>query len=180
MERRRLMNEIILEEETDVDPDGGYCSHFELYVKAMKHAGADTSLIDQLFAQLAKGMDVMTAVNFLPEPVQNFLKTSFNYVYNGSDHQVCAAFTKGRETIIPDMFTAIVAELANDQADEWQMFHYYLQRHIEVDGGEHGPASEKLLASFCPSPKEASEADATAQKSLQVRNQLWDFILKEI
>src|SRR5258708_29533679 len=37
---RRFVNELVLVEESDVDPRGGHVSHFELYVDAMREAGA--------------------------------------------------------------------------------------------------------------------------------------------
>ncbi|MEL0158493.1 MAG: DUF3050 domain-containing protein, partial [Deltaproteobacteria bacterium] len=46
-EARRLINEIVLDEESGPHPDGGYASHFELYLDAMKKAGANTQLIDE-------------------------------------------------------------------------------------------------------------------------------------
>ena len=37
------------------------------------------------------------------------------------------------------MFTAIVEEYNTD--NKLDKFVYYLERHIELDGGEHGPPS---------------------------------------
>ena len=40
----RLVNEIVLAEESDEDGRGGFTSHFALYVRAMVRYGADTSI----------------------------------------------------------------------------------------------------------------------------------------
>ena len=54
-EARRLVNEVVLDEESDTLPEGGYASHFELYLGCMRQAGADTGPIERLLESLAAG-----------------------------------------------------------------------------------------------------------------------------
>ena len=180
-ELRRLINEVILEEETDVDPtNGSYCSHYELYLKAMEQCGADLELHQDYMKALQDGEDLFELNKVLPLALREFLDFSFELIFNGSDHEICAVFAKGRETLIPDMFSGLVTKLEVDCPTEWSLFHYYLNRHIEVDGGDHGPASERLYQSFCDSPEKIKEAQYAVDKALYLREQLWSFILKEI
>src|ERR1700686_297851 len=49
----RLINDIVIGEETDVDPDGSYISHLDLYLQAMADVGASTRQFDT-FRSLAR------------------------------------------------------------------------------------------------------------------------------
>src|SRR5882757_1569608 len=60
-ESRRLVNEIVLGEESDVYR-GMAVSHFELYLKAMRECGADTSAVETMLDLIASGMDVTGAL----------------------------------------------------------------------------------------------------------------------
>src|SRR3954469_17145980 len=51
----RLVNEIVLAEESDEDGRGGFTSHFALYVRAMAGCGADTSRVERFLAELRRG-----------------------------------------------------------------------------------------------------------------------------
>src|ERR1700723_1753873 len=49
----RLINDIVIGEETDVDPEGSYVSHLELYLRAMADVGGSTRPFDT-FCSLAR------------------------------------------------------------------------------------------------------------------------------
>ena len=54
---RRLINEIILGEESDVDQKNNPASHFELYVESMKKIGSSTNLIEKFVRKIKETKD---------------------------------------------------------------------------------------------------------------------------
>ena len=169
---RRLINSIVLEEESDVDFAGNPSSHYEMYLDAMKECGANTYEID-------KFVNSVSDVN-LPKvntAIDSFLATTFDILNSGEAHKIAAAFTFGREDLIPDMFTAIVNDLSKEH--KLDKFVYYLERHIELDGGEHGPLALELISNLCGEDKQKwKEVEETAIACLVARKELWDLVLK--
>jgi len=179
----RLVNEIVLGEESDLHPAGGYASHYDLYHEAMRACGADTQPIDDVLGWLRTGMNVRAVLmrEELPPGVKTFVTATLDVVQTNDLHRIVAYFTLGREDVIPDMFRRLVQTLSQDAPERWQPFLYYLERHIEVDGGEHGPMSHQLLKSVCgDDPRLWSEAEQAARKAISARIALWDAILAEI
>ncbi|TCP64427.1 DUF3050 domain-containing protein [Baia soyae] len=178
----RFINEIVLGEETDEDGQGGYASHFELYVEAMKEVQADTTWMESYLQDLEAGKDPIEVLqnSSLPPTIVQFVTYSLNLAFSAESHEVTSAFFFGREDLIPEMFTQLLSELDNhDQSTE--RIRYYLNRHIELDGDTHGPLAEKLLNSLCESdPEKWKQAEEVALRSLQLRSQLWDGVLAEI
>jgi len=55
----------------------------------------------------------------------------------------------------------------------------YLQRHIDVDGGEHGPMAGQMMELLIGnSEKKYDEALKVAAESIEMRIKLWDGIHK--
>lgn len=174
---RRFINEIVLGEESDEDGRGGYASHFETYVQAMRQAGARTDAIDALLASLARGESVNEALVSCgaPEPARAFVRTTFLVIHSGSLPAIAAAFTLGREDVIPDMFRAIVARLDEQSPGELGILRRYLDRHVELDEGHHAPMARAMLAGTCEGDaRKWEEAEAAAVQALEARVALWD------
>jgi len=178
---RYLINEIVLGEESDVDEHDNRISHFELYLQAMDQMGASTSVISNLINQLKGGVSIQNAIedSNLPIKVKNFLKYTFEIAQNAPLHVKAAVFTFGREDLIPDMFTQILNEIYSSHPKKVSTFKYYIERHIEVDGGHHSQLALAMVAELCGNDtqkwKEATEASLT---SLEVRAALWYAIIE--
>ena len=171
---RRLINSIVLEEESDVDSEGNPSSHYEMYLDAMKECGANTSEIEK-FVNSVSGVK-LPKIN---KAVDSFLATTFDVLNSGEAHKIAAAFTFGREDLIPDMFTAIVNDLSKEH--KLDKFVYYLERHIELDGGEHGPLALELVSNLCGEDNiKWQEVEETAIACLVSRKKLWDVILSQL
>ena len=98
----RLINEIILAEESDILPDGTYLSHFELYIKAMKDVGANTRPILG-FLDKVKNDGVPNALQsqYISPIAKRFMSLTFEQIATNCPWIVCASFTHGREAIVP-------------------------------------------------------------------------------
>lgn len=164
----RTINEIVLCEESDLTPDGkSSISHFDLYLQAMEEVGANTDAI----VGFLKTKDF----NIIPEPSREFVQTTFATIKQGP-HCAAASFCYGRETIIPTMFKRILRQLNISSLDA-PKFYYYLERHIEVDGEDHGPKSQMLVEYFCDNdPIKALRAEKAAIEAINARIKLFDHI----
>jgi hypothetical protein len=139
----RLINDIVIGEETDVDPDGSYASHLDLYLRAMGDVGASTFQFDRFRSLAQAGVPVEAALARVGAPphVRAFVAHTMTLANSGTTEEVLAAFFYGREDIIPEMFSRLVHALhdANHDDDRLRNFIYYIDRHIELDGDSHGP-----------------------------------------
>ncbi len=173
----RIINEIVLVEESDEVAPGQYLSHFEMYLAAMREAGASTAAVESLVYASRDHLQINQQNTQLPAACDKFTRTTFQLA-DAPVHMTAAAFLMGRENLVPSMFERM---LPNLPSSEPRYFRLYLERHIAVDGDQHGPLARQLLVSLCGDDRkkwtEAAEATATA---LNARRELWDAILTAI
>lgn len=196
---RRFIQEIVLEEESDVFEDGTtYGSHLELYLRGMNQIGADTKPMRDWLHLLEEreglndGLgdeDLVPVLVGLGAPLASALHvaSTMELVRNGTTGDVAAVFAFGREDLIPNMFARL---LRGDGDTSWlkkepntSIFRYYLERHIELDGDDHGPLSLKMVEGCLGVDAEEEgtrqkwhRATKAVQNALRMRCSLWDGI----
>jgi hypothetical protein len=179
----RLINEIVWGEETDLDFSGRPMSHFEMYLEAMKAIKVDTTLFNSNYQRLISSPDILSEIEILdlPSAVKDFLKFTFETINSNKIHCIAAVFTFGREDLIPDLFIEIIKNLEQKDNTNIQPMVYYFERHIEVDGDEHGPLALKMVELLCENDKQKwEEATEAAKIALEKRLELWDSISSQI
>jgi hypothetical protein len=178
----RLINEIVLGEETDTDERGGYLSHFELYLEAMRDMKADTSVIEHFVGSLRHGQSWLSALAdaSCPEAVKGFTRATLEVACQGTREEVLGAFFFAREELIPAMFQRLLDTWSLDEATI-PRFCYYLKRHIQLDQDEHGPAAEQLIQRLLGNNRDArTQMMRAACVALEARLRLWDSVLDQL
>jgi len=181
----RLINDIVIGEETDVGPDGSYVSHLALYLRAMGDIGASTRQFEKFRSLVLIGVPVAVALARIgaPRHVQAFVVHTMSLANSGSTEEVLAAFFYGREDIIPEMFGRLLNTLygAKHNSDRVRNFIYYIDRHIELDGDSHGPKGRELLEDLLAnSPNRVEQARRAACSSIEARIRLWNGTLSKL
>ena len=172
----RLINEIVLGEETDEAPGGTHASHFELYLGAMKEIGASTRQIDTFIEHVRSGQEVEMALPSVsaPVPVTRFVRTTIDMARHAPISEVLGSFFYGREHSIPKMFQSLLDNWTIDPRSA-PTFVYYLQRHIQLDTDAHGPAVEGIIAEVMDDLHEPRAAFfELALRAIELRIALWD------
>jgi hypothetical protein len=174
---RRFINELVMEEESDVHPrGGGFISHYELYRQAMQESRADASPVDRFVGLVHEGVPVDAALarSGAPAACRDFVLTTWGFISGDSLPRVTAAFAFGREQLIPTMFTPL-KEAQQRFPDQVDLFVRYLERHIQLDSEDHSPLAFGMLANACGESQDRwHEARSAAEAALRARLALWD------
>ncbi len=163
----RLINEIVLSEESDLDFNNNPLDHFTMYLYGMKEINASTSKIESFLDNLD--------MSLLPKGIKEFNTYTLDVALNGKDHEVAGAFLFGRETLIPLIFERIENALNKNNLDA-KYLRYYFKRHIELDSNEHSKMAEEVLNLLCGTDEtKLMEAYNAGLNSLKYRSMLWDY-----
>ena len=180
---RFLINEIVVGEESDLDLYGVRKSHFELYLDAMEQCGASTLQMILFIDYLKLHGNVKEAYRVSKTPVQaqEFVDFTFDIISSKKNYLQSAVFTFGREDLIPDMFLSVISTMHKNFPDEISMSKYYIERHIEVDGGHHSHLALQMTANLCGTSEQIwLEVEEVVVQSLKRRIGLWDGIYEQI
>jgi len=183
-EMRYLINEIVLAEESDLTMDGKRLSHFEMYLEAMKASGANTATIETFLDSVISMQNIFVSIKIsdLHPKIKEFLNFTFEVIEHGKAHEIAAAFTFGREDLIPDMFSEILKNFQiNFPETDLSQLIYYFERHIELDADDHGPMAMQMITELCGQDiQKWREVEAISIQALEKRIGLWDAIEEHI
>jgi hypothetical protein len=179
-EIRYLINEIVLAEETDINIDGERQSHYEMYIDAMEACGADVTEVALFLEDVVATQNIFVSIkkSKLHKGIKAFLDFTFRTIEQGKPHEIAAAFTFGREDLIPGMFTEILRNFQENfpEADLSKLI-YYFERHIALDADEHGPMAMKMIDELCAGDAvKWKEVEAISLQALEKRIGLWNAI----
>lgn len=183
-EIRYLINEIVVAEETDLTLDGLRQSHFEMYIDAMEQCGANTTQIHEFLINVKATQNIFVSIkqSDLHPNVKDFLDFTFRVIEEGKAHKIAAAFTFGREDLIPNMFTEILKNFQNNFPEtDLSKLIYYFERHIELDADEHGPMAMQMVTELCgDSEQKWKEVEEVSVRALEKRIGLWNAIEEQM
>lgn len=167
-----LIAQLASEEESDWLPEhcGGPCqlSHFEIYLLAMEEIGADTAAIRAVIDLAAReGLAAALAHPAIPAPSRRFMASTQAVIRSGQAHLMAAAFCYGREQLVPALFRQLRQQLtaADLQAPT---LAWYLDRHIDLDGDQHGALAERMVLDLC-GDNQAAQHEVMALRPLVER-----------
>lgn len=173
---RRLVNELVLIEESDSLHGGGYASRFEIYRAAMDECGADGSRLDAFVARIRRGESVSSALALadVPSSARRCVLQAFETIESRSLPRIVGAFTLGHDVFAPDALRAVVTRLQLSEGAGFDALNEYLDRHAVLERERAGPRASRLLDAACADDERAfEEAARGARGMLRARVACW-------
>ena len=92
---RRLINEIVLGEESDIDQQENPTSHYELYLEAMETIGANTEKIKKFVSNVIDCNNYKLAISKseIPNAAVDFMNFTFDIIDTKKTHIIASVFT---------------------------------------------------------------------------------------
>jgi hypothetical protein len=180
----RMINQMVLDEESDhglAPQSTGFASHFEGYCLAMTEIGARTDPVRRFIDSL-RSSDLESAMETagVPDAARRFVRVTLRQSREARTHELAAVLAYGRESVLPDMFESIMAGIEG-RPQTTCLLKRYLQRHVALDGGEHGALAVRLVDEFCAGePLRREQAMAAASEALNARLLFWNTIHRAI
>lgn len=140
----RLANQILIDEEADLAPDGTTKSHFEIYLMAMQQAQVPQDSILSFVHRLGEQTEVRKALteSGVSEATREFVLSTMTEA-DADPISIASAFCFGREELLPFLNRSIYHYLPQD--DTLALFRWYIERHVILDCTAHGPIAANLL-----------------------------------
>jgi len=177
-----LINDLVLNEESDVDHHGNPASHLTLYLKAMREVGTPTRMFDTFLRHLKQGEGIEESLEAagVPRYAREFVHSNLRLAKQGSREEVAGNFLFGREDSIPKMLQALLTKWGIP-ADKAPGMVYYLERYIELDSEQHGPAVMNILKRMIGNNQDRyTRALESARQAIRARIRLWNGVLSDI
>ena len=176
-----FINLIVMEEESDIRLSNNnatkYASHFESYLDAMSEIGANIEKITELMNKVEQhGFKKALKSSEIPECAKNFMRCTFDIIKRDQPHELVAVLAFSREELVPKLFKTLNSKLQINAINTPTLFAYF-ERHVELDGNNHGPMAISLLEELCKgSEKRKVAAFKSAEQALESRLIFWDEI----
>ncbi len=182
---RRLINDIVLVEESD-ERDDGFISHFELYLDGMTQAGADRSVIDAFIDLLRAKQPVLQAISDVnvPAPAAEFVRLTWSFIQNAPVHAQAAALRCLRSPRGPNP-RHVPAGRRRQRKRGWARHVRRLpgQAHPGGQRGAHADGDADARRRRCHRGRRRqkwAECADTIKLALAARARLWEGILAAI
>lgn len=179
-ELARLVNEIVLEEESDII-NGVATSHFMYYVHALSEI-SHSSMTELFLADLKKGLSYESLIQskYIPYCARRYLNANYHCIVKRPMLEVAAVFAFGRECLIPRLFTHLLLQFKTMTNPVIANFVTYLERHIDLDEEHHGPLAEKMVLTLLSHEGDVDVVERVAHQALNARLLFWDGIFETI